>query len=53
MRMLVMRGGDLRSDGLFSYVSCEARVARDHPLRRILPLVDRALAEMSTEFATL
>lgn len=48
-----MRGGDLRSDGLFSYVSCEARVARDHPLRRILPLVDRALAEMSTEFATL
>jgi hypothetical protein len=28
-----MRGGDLRTDGLFSYVSCEARVAKDHPLR--------------------
>ncbi|HSA80471.1 MAG TPA: IS5 family transposase [Geminicoccaceae bacterium] len=48
-----MRGGDLRADGLFSYVSCEARVAKDHPLRRILPLVDRALADLSAEFAKL
>lgn len=48
-----MRGGDLRADGLFSYVSCEARVARDHPLRRILPRVDAALGELSGEFAKL
>ncbi len=53
MWMLAMRGGDLRADGLFSYVSCEARVARDHPLRRILPLVDAALAGLSSEFAKL
>jgi transposase len=48
-----MRGDDLRTDGLFSYVSCEGRVARDHPLRRILPLVDGALAGLSCEFTKL
>jgi hypothetical protein len=31
----MMRGGDLRTDSLFSYVSCEARVPPDHPLRPI------------------
>ena len=40
-------------DGLFSYVSCEGRVPQDHPLRRILPLVDGALADLSDEFALL
>jgi transposase len=48
-----MRGEDHRSDGLFSYVSCERRVPRDHPLRRILPLVDAALGDLSPEFARL
>jgi transposase len=48
-----MRGGDERSDGLFSYVSCERRVPKDHPLRRILPLVDAALGDLSPEFAQL
>ena len=48
-----MRGGDVRTDGLFSYVSCEGRVPVDHPLRRILPLVDAALAGLSSEFAKL
>jgi transposase len=48
-----MRGGDARSDGLFSYVSCERRVPKDHPLRRILPLVDAALCDLSPEFAQL
>ena len=38
---------------MFSYVSCEGRVAKDHPLRRILPLVDAALADLSGEFAKL
>jgi transposase len=51
--MAAMRGGDVRTDGLFSYVSCEGRVPADHPLRRILALVDAALADLSTEFATL
>jgi transposase len=48
-----MRGGDIRADGLFSYVSCEGRVPGDHPLRRILPLVDAALGDLSGEFANL
>jgi transposase len=53
MRVVAMRGDDLRTDGLFSYVSCEGRVPRDHPLRRILPLVDAALADLWPDFATL
>jgi transposase len=53
MWMSAMRGGDVRGEGLFSYVSCEGRVPSDHPLRRILPLVDAALAELSSEFAKL
>ena len=48
-----MRGGDVRTEGLFSYVSCEGRVPGDHPLRRILPLVDAALSDLSPDFAEL
>jgi transposase len=48
-----MRGEDVRTEGLFSYVSCAGRVPRDHPLRRILPLVDGALTDLSAEFASL
>ena len=48
-----MRGGDLRTDGLFSYVSCEARVPGDHPLRPIRAIVDDALERLSPEFAKL
>jgi transposase len=48
-----MRGGDVRTEGLFCYVSCEQRVPQDHPLRRVLPIVDAALAELSGEFAKL
>ena len=43
----------LQDRGLFSYVSCEGRVPQDLPLRRILPLVDAALADLSGEFAML
>jgi len=50
---LEMRGGDIRTDGLFSYVSCEARVPKDHPLRPIRAIVDEALEILSPEFATL
>src|SRR6266550_1808874 len=45
-----MRGWDARSDALFSYVNCEARVPKDHPLRAILRIVDAALAVLSPEF---
>lgn len=44
-RRIAMRGVDVRSEGLFSDVSCEARVPLDHPLRRLLPLVDAAPAD--------
>ena len=45
-----MRGCDARSEVLFSYVNCEARVPKDHPLRAILRIVDEALATLSPEF---
>src|SRR5271169_6631379 len=48
-----MRGWDERSDALFSYVSCEARVPKDHPLRPIQRIVDEALASLSPEFKKL
>ena len=48
-----MRGRDARSDALFSYVSCEARVPKDHPLRLIRQIVDEALAALSPEFGQL
>jgi len=48
-----MRGWDARSEALFSYVSCEARVPKDHPLRPIRRIVDGALAALSPEFAKL
>src|SRR5438270_1498051 len=48
-----MRGWDARSDALFSYVSCEARVPKDHPLRPIRQIVDEALRALSPEFEQL
>jgi transposase len=48
-----MRGWDVKSDALFSYVSCEARVPKDHPLRSIQQIVDKALAALSPEFEKL
>jgi transposase len=48
-----MRGGDLNTGTLFSYVSCEARVAKDHPLRVIREIVNAALAALSPEFEKL
>ena len=35
---------------MFSYVSPEARVPKDHPLRPIREMVNRALEELSGEF---
>ena len=48
-----MRGGDLNTGALFSYVSCEARVAKDHPLRAIREIVNAALAALAPEFEKL
>ena len=45
-----MRGEDGQSGTLFSYVSCEARVPSDHPLRLIRAVVDEALDVLSGEF---
>jgi transposase len=45
-----MRGDDNRPDSMFSYVSAEQRVPRDHPLRPIRQLVDEILREMSRAF---
>jgi hypothetical protein len=48
-----MRGGDARTEALFSYVSCEARVPRDDPLRAIRNIVNEALAALSPRFEKL
>ncbi len=45
-----MRGSDDHSEGLFSYVSCEARVPAGHPLRAIRAIVDEALEVLSADF---
>jgi len=48
-----MRGEDRRSEGFFSYVRLEARIAADHPLRAIRDLVDEALGKLSAAFTRL
>src|SRR5215510_3664281 len=48
--MAGMRGDDREPDAMFSYVSAEQRVPRDHPLRAIRTLVDDVLRDMSREF---
>ena len=48
-----MRGGEVRSGSLFSYVDLEARVPRCHPLRTIRALVDAALARLDGDFAAI
>ena len=45
-----MRGDDVQQGGMFSYVSLEARVPDNHPLRGIKQLLDEALAAMSRDF---
>jgi transposase len=48
--MASMRGDDREPDAMFSYVSAEQRVPKEHPLRAIRALVDEVLREMSREF---
>jgi transposase len=48
-----MRGEDRQSGSLFCYVSCEARVPEDHPLRLIRAITDEALEMLSATFEAL
>jgi transposase len=48
-----MRGDDPRHESMFSYVTPEARVRPDHPLRPIRRMTDAALERLSPRFAQL
>ena len=48
-----MRGGDIRTGELFSYVDLEDRVRRNHPLRAIRLIVNEVLKALGGEFAAL
>jgi len=48
-----MRGEQRGSDGLFSYIRLEERIAADHPLRAIRALVDETLAALPGRFEEL
>ena len=45
-----MRGTDQQQGQVFSYISPERRVRKDHPLRPIRTMVDKVLKELSPEF---
>src|SRR5579859_1618113 len=45
-----MRGNQKQQEAMFSYVSLEARVPQEHPLRAIRRIVDEILAGMSSRF---
>jgi transposase len=44
-----MRGADEQQSQIFSYLSPEVRVRRDHPLRAIRGMVDEVLARLSAQ----
>lgn len=46
-----MRGHDHNQQQLFSYISPEKRVPKDHPLRPIKKMVNKALKDLSGQFA--
>ena len=45
-----MRGDDLQQQAMFSYISPEARVPKEHPLRPIQIMVDNALYDLAPLF---
>src|SRR5580692_6645814 len=45
-----MRGTDHQQSWMFSYISAEKRVPKDHPLRAIRSMVDVALRNMGPQF---
>ena len=48
-----MRGEDQQQSHIFSYLSPEARVRKDHPLRAIRVMVDKILSQLSRRFDTM
>src|SRR5215472_581507 len=46
-----MRGCDYNQSAIFSYVSAEARIPQDHPLRPIREMCNQALRQLSRRFA--
>jgi len=48
-----MRGTDEKQESMFSYISAEKRVPKDHPLRTIRTMVDVIFKEMSPRFENL
>ena len=48
-----MRGSDEQTGAMFSYLSPDALVPADHPLRAIRPLVNAALERLSPQFSRL
>lgn len=48
-----MRGSQQSQSTLFSYLSVEDRIPKDHPLRAMRQLLEPVLAELSPRFATL
>ncbi len=45
-----MRGAKVETQGMFSYLSPEQRVQKDHPLRTIRIIVDQSLAKLDGHF---
>lgn len=45
-----MRDNDHQQSGMFSYVSLEERIPREHPLRTVRKSVDEALGAMAKDF---
>jgi len=45
-----MRGADYEQSSVFSYISAERRVPKDHPLRAIRAMADTALKDLSKRF---
>ena len=48
-----MRGDDQQQNHMFSYLSPEKRVRKDHPLRAIRAMVDEVLTQLSPRFDTM
>ena len=48
-----MRGDDQQQNHMFSYLSPEMRVRKDHPLRAIRAMVDEVLGQLSRRFDTM
>ena len=46
-----MRGPDEQTHDMFSYLSPEARVRQDHPLRAIRRMTDDVFTRLSPRFA--